>query len=119
MIQIILLIAVIAMAGCGKKDAPPETETKPKAGEAEKGGEKLQSPKAFTNTLGMKFEPVPETGVAFCVWETRVKDYATYAAANVGVDASWKYFNGADAGGFKQEDTHPVMNVSWNDAQAF
>ena len=38
----------------------------------------------FTNTLGMKFVPVPGTEVSFCIWETRVKDYATYAEANEG-----------------------------------
>jgi formylglycine-generating enzyme required for sulfatase activity len=42
-----------------------------------------------------------------------VKDYAAYAAANVGVDASWK------SPGFKQEDTHPVVKVNWEDANAF
>ncbi|MBC8327005.1 MAG: protein kinase, partial [Verrucomicrobia subdivision 3 bacterium] len=47
-------------------------------------------PKFFTNTLGMKFVPVQGTEVQFCIWETRVKDYAAYAAANAGVDESWK-----------------------------
>jgi serine/threonine protein kinase len=64
----------------------------------------------FINTLGMKFVPVPGTDVQFCIWETRVKDYA---AANAGVDEGWK------KPGFKQEDTHPVVKVSWNEAQAF
>ena len=63
----------------------------------------------------MKFVPVAGTEVAFCIWETRVKDYAAYAAANAGVDGRleklWP--------GFKQEDTHPVVKVSWNDANAF
>jgi formylglycine-generating enzyme required for sulfatase activity len=44
-----------------------------------------------------------------------VKDYAAYAAANAGVDESWKNFGH----GFKQADTHPVVRVSWNDANAF
>jgi formylglycine-generating enzyme required for sulfatase activity len=68
---------------------------------------------AFTNTLGMKFVPIPGTEVAFCIWETRVKDYAAYAAANAGVDASWK------SPGFTQADTHPVAKVNWEDANAF
>jgi formylglycine-generating enzyme required for sulfatase activity len=59
---------------------------------------------------------VSGTEVAFCIWETRVKDYAVYAAANAEVDGSWKDFGFA---GFKQEDTHPVVNVSWEDANAF
>jgi hypothetical protein len=67
----------------------------------------------FINTLGMKFVPVAGTEVAFCIWETRVKDYAAYAAANAGVDMSWKN------PGYTQAGTHPVARVSWNHAQAF
>ena len=114
----------MALVGCGKKTTPaePEANTEPKAaakksepakGEPKAAGKKPTPPKAFTNTLGMKFVPVPGTEVAFCIWETRVKDYAAYAAANAGVDARWK------KPGFKQEDTHPVVNVSWEDANAF
>jgi len=67
----------------------------------------------FVNTLGMKFVSVPGTDVQFCIWETRVKDYAAYAAANAGVDGNWK------SPGFTQADTHPVVTVSWEDANAF
>jgi len=81
------------------------------------GGKKPTPPKAFTNTLGMPFVPVPGTEVAFCIWETRVKGYAAYAATLVTwVDASWKNPFGDR---FKQADTHPVVRVSWNDANAF
>jgi hypothetical protein len=103
--QIILMIALVALVGCG-------TTT-------------YTTDRPFTNTLGMKFVPVKGTEVAFCIWETRVKDYAAYAAANAGVDGSWKNFAGVDGSGknfgrgFKQEDTHPVVKVSWNDANAF
>jgi formylglycine-generating enzyme required for sulfatase activity len=68
---------------------------------------------SFTNSLGMVFVPVPGTEVLFSIWETRVKDYAAYAAANSDVDESWK------SPGFTQGDTHPVVNVSWNDSVAF
>ncbi|MBL68693.1 MAG: hypothetical protein CMO74_09655 [Verrucomicrobiales bacterium] len=72
----------------------------------------------FTNTLGMMFKPVPGTDVQFCIWETRVKDYAAYATAKAGVDGSWKKPTalGID---FAQKETHPVVNVSWEDANAF
>jgi serine/threonine protein kinase len=73
---------------------------------------------AFVNTLGMKFVPVPGTDVQFCIWETRVKDYAAYAAANSGVDASWKKPSFLEIS-ILQETTHPVVNVSWEDANAF
>ena len=70
-------------------------------------------PVVFTNSLGMKFAPVPGTPVWFSIWDVRVQDYRAYAAANPGVDASWQQ------PGFKQGDTHPVVNVNWHDAQAF
>jgi formylglycine-generating enzyme required for sulfatase activity len=44
-----------------------------------------------------------------------VKDYAAYAAANAGVDGRWK----KPFTSYKQKDTHPVVKVSWNDANAF
>ena len=67
----------------------------------------------WTNSLGMKFVPVPGTEVLFGIWEVRVQDYRAYAEANSGVDASWKNPR------FPQDDTHPVVNVSWEDAKAF
>jgi formylglycine-generating enzyme required for sulfatase activity len=122
--QILLMIAVVGLVGCGKKTTPAEPVTnaepkvaanKPEPPKTEPKPEAKIPPKAFTNTLGMKFVPVKGTEVAFCIWETRVKDYAAYAAANAGVDESWKNFGR----GFEQEDTHPVVKVNWNDAQAF
>jgi len=120
--QILLMIAVVAMVGCGKKTTPaePETNAEPKVA-AEKQEPPKTEPKteskiptnAFVNTLGMPFVPVPGTDVQFCIWETRVKDYAAYAAANAGVDANWK------SPGFTQADTHPVVEVNWEDANAF
>lgn len=68
---------------------------------------------AWTNSLGMVFVPVPGMDARFCVGETRVQDYAEYAATNTAVDGSWRNL------GFSQADDHPVSNVSWNDAQAF
>ena len=121
------LIVTILLVGCGKEtpQRQPEARTKPK-GETKKpelpvdktkaAAKKSDPPKAFTNTLGMKFVPVRGTEVAFCIWETRVKDYMAYVSANAGVATSWKTPFGDK---FKQEETHPVVNVSWNDAQAF
>jgi formylglycine-generating enzyme required for sulfatase activity len=116
----LLMIAAVALVACGKKTTPAEPETnaeskaagkkqEPAKGEPKAAGKKPTPPKALTNTLGMKFVPVSGTEVAFFIWETRVKDYAAYAAAN----ERWKY------PGFKQTGEHPVVNVSWNDAQEF
>ena len=70
------------------------------------------------NSLGMKFNRVPGTRVHFSVWETRVQDYAAYAAASASVDPSWKepVWEGTIV---TPGPTHPVVNVSWFDAKAF
>jgi serine/threonine protein kinase len=67
----------------------------------------------FSNSLGMKFVPVPGAQVLMCVHETRNADYAAYAAAQSGVDEEWK----EEAGSGKEQ--HPVVNVSYEDAEAF
>jgi formylglycine-generating enzyme required for sulfatase activity len=67
----------------------------------------------LVNSLGMKFVAVPGTQVMICVHETRNMDYAAYAAAQNGVDEDWK----EEAGSGK--DHHPVINVSYDDAEGF
>ena len=72
----------------------------------------------FVNTLGMKFVPVPDTNVLFCIHETRRQDYAAYAAGAPGVNDSWmtQKLGNAPVG---HELDHPVCGVNWDDAQAF
>ena len=98
--------------GCGQKTS----QTCPEAKKPEYSKKKPDVLKAFSNTLGMKFVPVQGTKVQFCIWETRLKDYAAYAAANPGVDEEWKHFGYAFS---QHENTHPVIKVNWNDAQMF
>jgi hypothetical protein len=71
----------------------------------------------FENSLGMKFVPVPTTGgptdgkrVLFSIWETRVSDYEAFAT-----QVERELFKPS----FVQGPTHPVVNVSWDDTQAF
>ena len=127
--QILVIFAVVVLVGCGKITTPAEPETNAEPTPAEKvAADKATAEKAiavkkvadeaqanaFVNTLGMKFVPVSGTEVQFCIWETRVKDYAAYAAANAGVDRKWE-----TRPPFKQADTHSVVYVNWEDAQAF
>jgi formylglycine-generating enzyme required for sulfatase activity len=67
----------------------------------------------WENSLGMKFVPVPGTSVLFSIWDVRVKDYRAYASAVGGVNTNWQN------PGFNQTDYHPVVKMSWLDAQAF
>lgn len=73
---------------------------------------------AFVNSLGMKFVPVPGTEVLFCVWETRVRDYAAFAQSRPAGDSSWRNPQFSSEAVTPSEDC-PVVNVSWEDARAF
>ena len=67
-------------------------------------------PAVFENSLGMKFVPVPGTGLLFSVWDTRVQDYRAFVQAT---GREWTKPS------FPQEVNHPAVNVSWEDATAF
>ena len=97
--QILLICAVVALVGCAITVEFPH-------------GARDKQTRPFVNTLGMKFVSVSGTDVQFCIWETRVKDYAAYATMNEGVSMEWKTPE------FVQLDTHPVVRVRWEDAQA-
>jgi formylglycine-generating enzyme required for sulfatase activity len=96
----------------------------------------------FTNGLGMKFVPAGSPGVLFSVWETRVRDFEAFVEES-GHDAVSENRFGAPAftlekkadgsagweqkGGSwkdprfpaKQTEEHPVVGVSYLDAEAF
>lgn len=74
---------------------------------------------SFTNSLGMKFVPVPGTNVMFCIHETRYKDYMAYAAETPGVEGSWKDQSADNFVIAERNEDHPVVKVSWDDAQNF
>ncbi len=96
-------------------DIPPDSPpSKPKGDPA-----KATNEEPFVNSLGMKFVPVPGTGVLFCIHETRYRDWAAYAAETPDLRASWR--NQA-ADGFaltERPEDHPVALVSWEEVVDF
>lgn len=73
--------------------------------------------KPFENSLGMKFVPVKGTDVLFCIHETRWKDYAAYADANPGIATNWKEQKHRNVTINERPEEHPVVYVSWEEAQ--
>ncbi|MBE2285193.1 MAG: SUMF1/EgtB/PvdO family nonheme iron enzyme [Prosthecobacter sp.] len=105
-----------AKPGAATKPAPP-TPTPPVAPAS---GSTLAATKdkPFTNSLGMKFVPVPGTDVLMCIHETRKIDYAAFAMANTNVKSDWKSPN-ENGLPVSDADDHPVVMVDWNSAVAF
>jgi len=64
----------------------------------------------WTNSMGMKFVPVPGTNVLFSVWQTRVQDYKKFVKAT---KREWPKPE------FHQGGNHPAVMVSAKDAWAF
>ena len=95
----------VALAG-----VPTLTRSESEASIAAKAAVQVTKEQPFTNSLGMKFVPVPGTEVLFSVWHTRVQDYAAFANATGRI---WEKPT------FVQGPTHPAVNVSWDDAREF
>jgi formylglycine-generating enzyme required for sulfatase activity len=73
----------------------------------------------FTNSLGMQFVKISGIKTLFCIHETRYKDYAAYAAATPDVNPRWKNQTLKGIAPKDRTEDHPVVIVSWEDAQAF
>jgi len=91
--------------------------------------QKATKDQPWQNSLGMKFVPVAGTQVLFSIWDTRVGDFETFVK-NTGYDATGGMYSIAKDGwkrrgatwkepGFSQGSNHPVVGVSWNDAEEF
>lgn len=72
----------------------------------------------FTNSLGMKFVPIPDTNILLCIHETRKLDYAQFANGLPAVDKSWRSIRVADTIVAPTEDC-PVTAVSWFESRQF
>jgi formylglycine-generating enzyme required for sulfatase activity len=109
---------------------PPPTLTDPLAGVSKNA--------PFTNGLGMKFVPAGTPGVLFSIWETRVKDFESFVeetghdaisenaygspAYTLEIGGEWKQVGGSwrdPRFPEKQSGEHPVVCVSYLDADAF
>jgi formylglycine-generating enzyme required for sulfatase activity len=131
----LVLAAVLAGAGCSRKEnaAPASPVTAKVLSAADQPTTAPQSPslgverrEPWENSLGMKFVPVPGTNVLFSIWETRVQDFEAFVkATSYNAGEGWRDPGGikasgrSDVAGFSQTPLHPVVNVSWNDAEAF
>ncbi len=74
----------------------------------------------WTNSLGMVYVPVPHTKVGFSIYETRMKDFAAFAATHPNLDGTnWDHALYHGVTPVSAGPDFPVVNVSWNDAQAF
>ena len=96
------LIALVILAmtiGCSETKDPNQLNP---------GVHKINHHSFFINSLGMQFVPFSEKKTWLSVWETRVKDYATYAT-NKTWQAAW----------FQDSQDHPAVNIRWKDAQEF
>jgi formylglycine-generating enzyme required for sulfatase activity len=79
----------------------------------------MQTPR-WTNTLGQVFVPVPGTKISCSIWETRVKDFAAFAASQPKLDGTnWNHAFYHEVTPVSAGPDYPVVNVSWNDAQGF
>lgn len=131
-----------AEAAAGRAAAPPAaanvpntTNTSPAAlgGASALPAKPATKESPFINSLGMKFVPVPINAgpskgqrILFSIWETRSKDYAAFVKDS-GHDAGedWKTYSFKDVPGGRGENekaedsSHPVANVSPDDAVAF
>jgi serine/threonine protein kinase len=87
------------------------------------------SPQRWTNSLGMQFVTIPGTAVCFCIWKTRVQDFAAFVN-DTDYDATQGVYSQVWPGqqqrgdtwhnpGFEQGPTHPVCGVSWEDSHEF
>lgn len=88
------LIVVVLFAASGCRKQPPD----------------LDHRKPWTNSLGMKFVPVPGVRGLMAVHETRAKDFDHFVKAT---ETSWVPPDAETGGEF------PAANVTWEDASAF
>lgn len=116
-VTLILIIAGIIAFSARSANVEPNGTQNAMNGDP-KGTQNAVAAGPIRNSLGMEFVPVPETKVLFCITETTKGQYREYATAVKGVDGQWE---NPDWGGkpVSFRDDHPVVNVSYEDAERF
>lgn len=85
-----------------------------------KANEVPQASIRWTNSLGMVFVSVPRTKVFFSIYETEVKSYSEFAGTGPKLDGTnWNHAVYHGTTPVSSGPDFPVVNASWNDAQAF
>jgi len=73
-----------------------------------------QAGQPWTNSLGMRFAPLPGTPNLLSIWDTRVMDYRAFvASANYTKNMGWTNATYANS------EANPVVFVSYEDAVSF
>jgi hypothetical protein len=113
---VVAIVVVWGLFGKQEKEEDPSRVGSPSSKKV------VKSPsipfQCFTNSLGMQFVPIEGTKVWFSIWETRWQDYKAFADSTNGLDDSWRDPKIGDVR-VTPTPSNPVVNVSWNEAQAF
>jgi formylglycine-generating enzyme required for sulfatase activity len=104
------ILPVLLLAGSGVSCAHVQPES-------ESGGPVAVR---WTNHLGMVFVPIAHTRAAFSIYETRMRDFAAFTATRPKLDGTnWNHALYHNVTPVSAGPDFPVVDVSWNDANAF
>ncbi len=117
----VLAVSLLVVHRGNLKSTPAAVEP-PEAG--------LQVGEVWANSLGMKFISIPELPVQFSIWETRVQDFEAFVRETgydtgsvmmtLGQNNQWRQSDHSWRNpDFAQTPAHPVVGVTWRDAEAF
>lgn len=101
-----------ALAERKAKEEAARIDAEKKAQAAALAARRFAAGKPWFNSLGIKMVPVGQNVVA--IWECRYSDFETFIK-----ETKYAAGTGWRSAGFKQDESHPVVNVNWDDAQAF